>query len=168
MNVYIGIDPGLSGAVGVVNESGGLVDVFDPPTLRVKKSGKGHKNTYLVSEMHEALASRVRSLSVACAAIEYQASRPKQSAPATFSQGYGYGLWIMALASLGVPYEIISPVTWKKAMRIPAGSDKSASLLMATQLFPHAPLRTARGRELDGRAESLLIAEHLRRKCVHI
>jgi len=164
LRVFVGIDPGLQGAVAFVNERGGFVDVFDAPTLKVKKSGKGHKNTYLVGEMHAQLARRINLMNVACAAIEYQASRPGQGAPATFSQGYGYGLWTMALASLKIPYEIVQPRKWKTDMRIPSGSDKSASIIMATQLFPHAPLVTQRGREIDGRAEALLIAEHLRRK----
>lgn len=168
MTLYIGIDPGLQGAVARINERGGCADVRDTPTLMVKKSGKGHKNTYVAPEMLAALHALVSTVDITRglvrAAIEYQASRPGQGAPATFSQGYGYGLWIMALAALCIPYEIISPVTWKKALRIPTGSDKAASIIMARQLFPLVELVTQRGREIDGRADALLIAEHLRRK----
>ncbi len=168
VKVYAAIDPGLQGALGVVNERGGFVGVFDAPTMKVKKSGKGHKNTYLVADMWKIMFNLTADYDVVCAAIEYQASRPKQGAPATFSQGYGYGLWTMALAAVEVPYEVVQPRKWKADMRIPSGADKSASILMATQLFPHAPLVTQRGRELDGRAESLIIAEHLRRKMVKL
>lgn len=166
IKVYCAIDPGLQGALGVINERGGYMGMFDAPTLKVKKSGKGHKNTYMVADMWKIMHGLTRDYDVVCCAIEYQASRPGQGAPATFSQGYGYGLWTMALASVRVPYEVVQPRKWKADMRIPAGSDKSASILMATQLFPGAPLSTARGRDLDGRAEALLIAEHLRRKLV--
>ncbi len=164
--VVIGIDPGLSGALAVIAVRGRLMTTADAPTMKVVKSGGGKKNTYLVADMWHMLSRVVSIYDVACAGIEYQASRPGQGAPATFSQGYGYGLWTMALAAAGVPYEVVQPRKWKADMRIPSGSDKTASLLMATQLFPSASLRTERGRELDGRAEALLIAEHLRRKLI--
>jgi crossover junction endodeoxyribonuclease RuvC len=131
--------------------------------MMVKKSNGGNKNTYVVSQMVALLEA---ADDVACAAIEYQASRPGQGAPATFSQGYGYGLWIGVLSTLRIPYEIVMPQAWKKNMGIPPKSDKSASIIKALQLFPHAPLTTQRGRELDGRAEALLISEFLRRKMV--
>ncbi len=166
LRIVIGIDPGLTGAVAVINERGGFIAVSDTPTMKVAKSNGGKRNTYLAADMYRLLTGITSVYDVACAAIEYQASRPGQGAPATFSQGYGYGLWTMALAAAGVPYEIVQPRKWKADMRIPTGADKSASVLMATQLFPHAPLRTERGRELDGRSEALLLAEHLRRKLV--
>lgn len=164
IRVFCGIDPGLEGAVAIVNARGGFVDAYDTPTMLVKKSNGGKKNTYLAGDMFRILEGIVSTHDVACVAIEYQASRPGQGAPATFSQGFGYGLWTMALAAVSVPYEIVQPRKWKSDMRIPTGEDKSASILMASQLFPHAPLYTERKRALDGRADALLIAEHLRRK----
>lgn len=164
MRLYIGIDPGLSGAVAAISSSGRLLAVHDTPAMPVLKSGGGKRNTYLVPAMCRLLRDVAESGSSSFAAIEYQASRPGQGAPATFSQGYGYGLWCMALSALEIPFEIVNPRTWKKDMRIPVGADKSASLLMASQLFPHAELTTVRGRKLDGRAEAILIAEFIRRK----
>jgi crossover junction endodeoxyribonuclease RuvC len=166
LRLFIGVDPGLSGGVGLINERSNLMSVQDTPTILVKKSNGGNKNTYVVTQMVALLEAMKASGDIACAAIEYQASRPGQGAPATFSQGYGYGLWIGVLASLRIPYEIVMPQAWKKGMGIPPKSDKSASIIKALQLFPHAPLTTQRGRELDGRAEALLMAEHLRRKMV--
>ncbi len=163
---FIGVDPGLQGAIALINGRGNFLAVYDAPTVKVKKSNGGNKNTYIVSEMWTILETLVRAHNASSmhAIIEYQASRPGQGAPATFSQGYGYGLWTMALAAAHVPYEIVQPRAWKKFMGIPAGSDKGASIVMASQLFPHAPITTPRGREIDGRAESLILAEYLRRK----
>ena len=166
LRLFIGVDPGLSGGVALINERSCLVSVQDTPTMMVKKSNGGNKNTYVVSQMVALLEAMKASGDIACAAIEYQASRPGQGAPATFSQGYGYGLWIGVLSSQRIPYEIVMPQAWKKAMGIPPKSDKSASIIKALQLFPHAPLTTQRGRELDGRAEAIMIAEFLRRKMV--
>src|SRR6185295_8885276 len=60
--IYIGIDPGLSGAVAVINEDvigqpglGYLVEVFDTPTMQVDSSGKV-RNKYNAAAMAELLA----------------------------------------------------------------------------------------------------------------
>ena len=166
LRLFVGVDPGLCGGVALINERGNLISVHDTPTLMVNKSNGGHKNTYVITQMVALLEAMRDTGEIACAAIEYQASRPRQGAPATFSQGYGYGLWCGILGSLRIPYEIVQPKAWKAAMGIPLKSDKSGSIIKALQLFPHAPLTTQRGRDLDGRAEAILIAEFGRRKFV--
>lgn len=39
MTQIIGIDPGISGAVGIITEGGRYVDVFDMPTVLANKTG---------------------------------------------------------------------------------------------------------------------------------
>ena len=160
LRLYIGVDPGLHGAVAMINEMGNLISVQDTPIIHVKR-GTGGKNVYVETQMFALLQALSETGTIACVGIENQHSRPGQGAPATFSQGFGFGLWIMALAALKLPYEKIEPMNWKKAMSIPPKSDKSASIVKALQLFPRADIHRKKD---DGRAESLLISEYLRRK----
>ena len=43
MDFYIGIDPGNSGAIAVLDKRGAIVDIFDMPTTEVKAEiGRAH------------------------------------------------------------------------------------------------------------------------------
>lgn len=157
--LYIGIDPGLHGAASVIDSAGEVISVQDTPTLLVRR-GKKNKNTYILTGMITILESFRQAGSVRIAGLENQHSRPGQGAPATFSSGYGFGLWEMALTALRIPYSLVEPQTWKKKLSIPPKSEKNASIIRAHQLFPKASLNRVKD---DGRAESLLIAEYVRR-----
>lgn len=162
MTVFVGIDPGLTGAVAILWPDADP-EVVDTPTTRV---GKG--NDYLAASMANILAS----VKLACmgragervaAALEQGIAMPKQSSSSTFKTGRGGGLWEGILAGLGIPYELVTPRRWKLALGMPIGADKSASRLYAQRLFPAVADRLARVKD-DGRAEALLIAEWRRRQ----
>lgn len=164
---YVGIDPGLSGAVAMVDSDQKIVLLKLTPTVVVKK-GKGKKTVYLESEMVDIIETcrnhckNEYSISVG---LENVHAMPGQGVTSMFSMGRGSGLWIGIVAALRIPYTLIEPITWKKAVGIPSGSDKRASAVRALQLFPRANLmRSTRSRvESDGLADALLIAEYTRR-----
>ena len=71
--------------------------------------------------------------------------------------GFGSGLWEGILATCGIFYLRPTPQVWRKAVGVPAGADKKASLELARELFPE--LRGELKRQKDhGRAEALLMA----------
>lgn len=156
---HIGIDPGLSGAVAIINGEGskglGIADtVYDTPTGQI-----GNKNSYLPAEM----AKQLILVGPCQALIEKQQAMPKQGVTSTFSIGYGMGLWIGILAALSIPYEVVTPQAWKGAMMAGMGRDKDASRLRAQQLWPQLTEQLNRKKD-HGRAEALLIAEYGRRQ----
>jgi crossover junction endodeoxyribonuclease RuvC len=174
--IYIGIDPGLNGAVAFINEdvlgnckdtdgSGLLVEVFDTPTLEVDSSGKV-RNKYNTAAMADLLApyleippyQRGRSLVI----LESVHSMPKQGVASSFTFGEGLGMWKGIIAAYRLPLELPSPQRWKKEMMADMGKDKDASRLRAIQLFPVVANRLDRKKD-DGRAEALLLAEYGRR-----
>lgn len=162
---FVGIDPGLSGAVAILDEKGSLVKVLDTPVIELKKA-KGKKRVHLEAEMATILRDFNIFEGIACVGIENVHAMPKQGVTSMFSMGTGFGIWIGILAALQIPYEKIEPRKWKSEMGIATGSDKSASIVRASQLFPTATFKKDRGRidTLDGRADALLLAEFLRRK----
>jgi crossover junction endodeoxyribonuclease RuvC len=156
MTVYIGIDPGLTGAVAVITDEG--VEVFDTPTVKVKRE------EYLEAEM----VDTIRGIQSACpppafAVIEGQQAMPGQGLSSALRLGLGWGLWRMALSALSIPYEHVTPAKWKRNMGIPGGADKDASRLMAQQLFPTLVSELKRKKD-HGRADAVLLAEWLRRQ----
>lgn len=161
MKLYIGIDPGLDGAVAAIDEHGSIISLQDTPTLIVKK-GAGTKRAYAETAMVtilEALDTQISKGNITVVGIENVHSMPGQGVTSMFSMGTGFGLWLGILAALRLRHVRVEPTKWKKAMGIPSGSAKDESIVRAVRLFPTAPL----SRKKDhGRADALLLAEYLR------
>ena len=151
----VGIDPGFSGALAVL-DGGEVVAVEDLPVQYVKNTSGKLRGEYVESR----LVQLIDLHRISHVFLEKQGSMPDQSAQSTFSTGFGFGLIRGVLSALRIPYELVHPVTWKKAMLEGLGRNKSHSLAKARALFPTADL----GRRKDaGRAEALLIACYGRR-----
>jgi crossover junction endodeoxyribonuclease RuvC len=175
--IYIGIDPGVSGAVAALDGAGRVISLQDTPTLE-EKVGKHIRNTYAEPGMAALVEGIVRSsvevICHSCGAIERELtsahvlvaienvhSMPKQGVASSFSFGVGYGVWRGIIAMLGLPSMRVEPVVWKKALGLPKA--KGASVAKALKLFPRAELgHLYRGRMIysDGRAEALLLAHY--------
>ena len=161
--IYIGIDPGLSGAVGVLtdvlNTGVYAASVFDTPTVLVE--GEKSKHKYLTTAMALLLkpfADRQDVLAV----LENVHSMPKQGVASSFCFGEGKGIWEGILASFEIHTELVSPQRWKKEIMADQGKEKSAARFKAMQLFPSLADQLKLVKH-DGRAEALLMAEYARR-----
>src|SRR2546426_422294 len=120
----IGVDPGLSGALAVIDHAGALVALADTPTLTLRVA-RVTRHDYDVPGMVALVASYVGvGLHVI---IEASQAMPGQGTRSMFTIGYGYGLWLGILAALQVPYTPIRPAVWKKAFSL--GKDKEQSRL---------------------------------------
>ena len=157
--IYIGIDPGLSGAVAVVSDYG--VYVWDTPTALVE--GETTKRKYLVPAMALLIKPYAGHPDV-LAVLENVHSMPKQGVASSFCFGEGKGMWEGILAAFGIPTELVSPQRWKKAIMADQGKEKSAARFKAMALFPILADQLKLVKH-DGRAEALLMAEYGKRKC---
>lgn len=157
---FVGIDPGLGGAVAMVrvDPRDGHTECqwFDTPTVTFN-NGKKMVRRYDKQAMNQIL-SQFRQ--VQAGILEFQQAMPEQGASSGFNLGHGYGLWEGMLVALKLPYEIIHPRVWKKIM-VGVAKDKEASRMRAQQIFPKAELHL---KKHEGRAEALLMAEFGRRK----
>lgn len=153
--IYIGIDPGLSGAVGVIYADG-AGHVFDTPVCLVDT-----KRKYLVGAMALLLKPYAEHDEV-FAVLENVHSMPKQGVASSFSFGEGKGMWEGILGAFNIPFDLVSPQRWKKEMLADQGKEKSAARYKAMQLFPSIATQFARVKD-DGRAEALLMAEYGKR-----
>ena len=151
--IYVGIDPGLTGAVAVIYGEG-VVRLFDCPTLKV-----GKRNQPDVARMAD-LIRDVCFGSVVLVGIERVHSMPGQGVASVFTFGFGAGVWHGILAALHLPYELVTPQAWKKVMMDGMPKEKDASRQRAQALFPDAELHLVKH---HGRADALLIAEYVRR-----
>jgi len=149
---YLGIDPGLTGAMAVLTERGELVEVVDLPTF---KAASG-RNLIDAQRLALALGKYRRSARVF---IEQVAARPSDSRVAAFAFGRALGAIEAAVAIAGIPMARSQPAAWKRTAGIGAGSAKDASIEAARRLVPASePLLTAKSHH--NRADALLIAWH--------
>ena len=165
--IFIGIDPGLSGAaVSVSSRYGHPPEIFLTPTIST-----GKKREYNLPEVKRWLklwwfASQNGDEQI-YATIEKQQAMPLQGRTSVFSIGGGFMLWKMGATMLDIPYTVVHPRTWKKEMLrdVPGTDQKGRSIIAAQRLFPDVSLlRTKRSRKPDHNiAEALLIMEYGRR-----
>lgn len=149
--IRIGIDPGISGAVAILDSNLSLVTVYDMPTMPLSK-GKNQVNA-------AALASKLKESTLVLrgdttAYLEAVHSMPEQGVSSSFNFGVSYGVIQGVLAALNIPVVPVTPQTWKKRAGL-VGKDKDHARTVAQQLYPQAPLE--RKRDI-GRADAILIA----------
>lgn len=147
---YIGIDPGASGGVAIVDRAGHVVD--ETKMLEPR-------------ELHEWLVERLgwygNHENQARAVLERVSSSPQMGVASSFTFGRSYGRLEMLLAGLAIPYDAVVPRVWQPAVGVvyPKGKprDKNISKARAAQLFPRATITHAN-------ADALLLAEYCRRQ----
>lgn len=145
-----GIDPGLGGALAVIEDDPAGCRCFDMPTLALSRGGKSRREV----DSHQ-LAAMIANWMPAHTFVEGVHSMPGQGVSSMFAMGKGFGIIIGILAASNTPYTIVDARRWKREFGLT--SDKDASRARASQLIPVAadqwPLK-----KHDGRAESALIA----------
>src|SRR6476620_9903564 len=129
MTRYLGIDPGLSGALAIVEAIDGvpmLVDAIDMPS-----SGTGVKARVDIIAAAQWFAKHAPST----AYVERAQAFPGQGASSGFSYGRAVGSIETVVALCSIPMTIIEASGWKKRLHLP-GKDKEAARQRALQLFP--------------------------------
>jgi hypothetical protein len=160
VKVYLGIDPGNSGALAILGADVGNTFLYDAPLVSFQKAGG--KTGHALSE--DGMVDLIRPWvpgNDLFACVEWAQAMPKQGVAGIFSYGTGFGLWLGVLAGMGIPRIKVRPQTWMKTMFAGHGErTKALSVLVAKQLFPNADISL---KKHHGRAEALLLAEFGRR-----
>jgi hypothetical protein len=148
---YIGgIDPGLTGALAVLDFQDFRLHLWDTPTVEVRVGDKTRKRCD-VDGYVEAMAH----FPIDYGMIENVQSTPNDGHVGAFTFGKVTGIAIGIAAGLDIPFAGVAPAKWKMQMQVPA--DKEAAVARASQLVPHCT--AAWSRKMDhGRAEAAIIA----------
>ena len=149
--IYIGIDPGATGAlVALFKRSEAFATTPMPATMPEILDWFRRVATLDAHAVIERVGGYVRGVDAPGAAM--------------FNFGKGYGALLMALCAAGVPHEEVTPNVWMRGLGISprkkgeARKDwKSRLKAKAQQLFPREKVTLVT-------ADALLIAEYCRRK----
>ena len=137
---YLGVDPGGSGAMGLVDEDGHYVS-----HIKLKETER---------DVYEWLREYKRVIKYAV--LEKVHSRPGQGVKSVFKFGTSYGFCRGLLVASGVRFEVSTPQKWMKAMKCMTKGDKNVTKAAAQCLWPNVKI-------IHANADALLIAEYGRR-----
>lgn len=146
MTRILGIDPGIRGALGLIDTldwSLAIVDMGNEPGI----AGRNSVSATLT-------ARSIRAAAPDYTFIESVHSSPQQGVASAFAFGRGLGILEGAAAAASI-LEKPRPQEWKAATKTP--KDKNQARARAIQLFPNHAQLFARVKD-DGRAEAALIA----------
>ena len=150
MAILMGIDPGLSGGIAVVDSpTGELLHSERMPTveLRGKKIvDAGAIPAVFYHEQDDVYLEVDRFI------IEQVSAMPRQGVTSSFRFGMAYGAVLAFCQRSGLPFELVTPAVWKKHFGL--SSSKKASL-------DACQMRFGQGGDWaladDGRAEAALL-----------
>ena len=152
--MILGIDPGLHGALALLDDAGRLVHVWDMPS--VKEARRSTIPAPLLDNVMGEITRSVVGYDMPQAVLEKVGSMPGQGVTSMFNFGCSVGLIRGFLSAYGMTVTEVAPNIWKARMGL-TGKAKDASRTKAIELYPaHAELFKLKKHE--GRAEATLIA----------
>ena len=144
--MIVGIDPGLEGALAIVDDDGALIDAQDLP--HIEKVLDALDLTNILRDLHMTSQDIV--------VVERVQAMPQNGSIGNFKLGYSFGVISGVVKSLGIPMDTSTPAMWKKRMGL-SGKTKDASRLLVRDLFPDKRDLFARMKD-NGRSDAVCIA----------
>jgi hypothetical protein len=160
--ISCGVDPGLSGAFGIIDGTH-LYGAPIPTFWITMKSGK-RRRQYDYMAIRKFLEPRKDAI----VTIEEQFPMPMQGVVSQFSVGFGYGLFLGMLCGLNIDTKTVHAKTWQKEFfkRDKEKTTKEQALEALKALYPHVDLFTSERstKPSEGIVDAILIAEYGRRR----
>src|SRR5262249_18666133 len=147
--MIIGIDPGLSGALALLEVANGdttLIDVMDVPVV-----GSGAKQSVDVIALQEWLLRHGPRHTF----LERAQAMPKQGASSGFKYGRTVGALEAVLTVSAIAITMVEPSKWKRHFHL-QGADKEGARGLAIRLYPGAHHFFTRKKD-HNRGEAVLI-----------
>lgn len=149
--VIIGIDPGCTGAIVAMDESGVIIGNMPMPTLKDGKKSRVN-GAALASFLREFLGRPVKAV------IERVGAMPGNGSASMFTFGHSAGVVQGVIEGMEIPYQMVTPQAWKKRAGL-IGSDKDAARSRAIQMYPGLRVLDLKGKG-QALADAILIARY--------
>ena len=150
--IIIGIDPGISGAISVL-ENKKVLEVYDTPTMIDGKKNKRQINSAQVSNI---IKERLNSQKEVVVVVEQVNAMPGQGVTSMFNFGQSFGVIKGICAALGLPIYFVRPTKWKKHFNL-IKTNKDASRTKVIEVYPEISGKLHRKKD-SNRADAILIA----------
>ena len=147
-----GIDPGLSGAVAVLEENE-VIDIIDIPVMSEGKKNKRQLNSAHLSQYIE---KNTLDASKTIVVVEQVNAMPGQGVTSMFNFGQSYGILKGICSAMQLPMYFVRPAKWKKYYNL-INSEKDASRTRAIEIFPYFSSQLSKKKD-NNKADAILIA----------
>ena len=152
----IGIDPGLSGGIAVLDDLK-IYDIFDMPIM---SEGKKNKNQLNSAQLVNILNKHVLRKENTFVIVEQVSAMPGQGVTSMFNFGQTFGSIKGICAALGLPIFYVRPAKWKKHFEL-INSSKDASRTKVIEMYPSISSRLTKKKDVN-KADAILIARYFR------
>jgi len=151
--MYLGIDPGFSGALAVLDENLEVIHYQDMPIIEVAK--KRELDEPELRDILRRFSPYYINLTVG---IEKSQTMPNQGIVSSGRYMASYGFLRGLCVGMGLPYILIRPPTWKKAMLADMPKEKGSSIQKVGQIYPNIKLTRKKD---HGICDAILIARYM-------
>ena len=127
----IGIDPGLSGAIAIL-ENNKVLNVFDMPVMAEGKKNKRQLNS---AQLVKLLRENISKDDETAVVVEQVNAMPGQGVTSMFNFGQTFGAIKGVCAALELPIFFVRPSKWKKHFEL-INSSKDSSRTKAIEMYP--------------------------------
>ncbi|MEK9918258.1 MAG: crossover junction endodeoxyribonuclease [Pelagibacteraceae bacterium] len=150
--IIIGIDPGLSGGIAVLDNNK-VLELFDMPVMADGKKNKKQLNSALLAKL---IKEKTSNSSESAVIVEQVNAMPGQGVTSMFNFGQTFGAIKGICATLELPIFFVRPSKWKKHFEL-INSSKDASRTKAIEMYPHLAEKLSKKKDVN-KSDAILIA----------
>jgi len=154
--IIFGIDPGVSGAISVL-ENKKVIEVFDMPTMIDGKKNKKQVNGAQVTNIIKERLDSEKEKEIAVV-VEHVNAMPGQGVTSMFNFGQSFGVIKGICSALSLPIYFVRPIKWKKYFNL-IKTNKDASRTKVIEVYPEISSKLHRKKD-SNKADAILIARY--------
>ena len=152
----IGIDPGLSGGIAILDDLK-IFDIYDMPIM---SEGKKNKNQLNSAQLVNIIKKNIIPSGDTFLIVEQVSAMPGQGVTSMFNFGQTFGSIKGICAALNLPIFFVRPTKWKKHFDL-INSSKDASRTKVIEMYPSISPRLSKKKDVN-KADAILIARYFR------
>ena len=148
----IGIDPGLSGAIAILDNNK-VLKIYDMPVMSEGKKNKRQLNS---AQLVNIIKENINSHEEINVVVEQVNAMPGQGVTSMFNFGQTFGAIKGVCAALNLPIFFIRPSKWKKYFEL-INSSKDSSRTKAIEMYPSIANQLSKKKDVN-KSDAILIA----------
>ena len=152
--MIFGIDPGVSGAISILQNKK-VIEVYDMPTMI---DGKKNKKQVNGSQVSNIIRERLNENNEIIVVVEHVNAMPGQGVTSMFNFGQSFGVIKGVCSALSVPIYFVRPTKWKKYFNL-IKTNKDASRTKVIEVYPEISGKLSRKKD-SNKADAILIARY--------
>jgi|TARA_B100002052_G_scaffold14512_1_gene11656 crossover junction endodeoxyribonuclease RuvC len=150
----IGIDPGLSGAIAILEDK----KVFSVSDMPVMAEGKKNKRQLNSAQLVNIIRENTNPKEDIAVVVEQVNAMPGQGVTSMFNFGQTFGAIKGICAALGLPIFFVRPSKWKKHFNL-INSSKDSSRTKVIEMYPSLSSQLAKKKDVN-KSDAILIARY--------